>query len=88
MGKPSNTGTYIVTLSNGRIDVGEFCCKKIFNEDKLYFFWQFWDDEDVIAWCKLSDIEHYKEKIIFTKVESTEDGFTPPDNITIGYPNK
>lgn len=30
--------------------------------DKKNFFWSNWDEDSIIAWCKLSDIAPYKEE--------------------------
>lgn len=60
-GKPNQTGTYIVSLINGKIDTEELVSRSNFNDDKLLFFWSFYEDEDIQAWCKLSDIEPYDD---------------------------
>lgn len=53
-GKPEESGSYIVTLRFGLIE-----------EDSWNNIIQRWsrNNGEVIAWCKLSDIEPYKEEI-------------------------
>lgn len=60
-GEPKEEGEYIVTLYNGEITFNEYCC--ITNSDgQEEFFWSNWDEDSIIAWCKLSDIQPYKKE--------------------------
>lgn len=59
-GTPNEEGEYLVTLQNRKITFDEYCCLINFDEEEE-FFWRYWDEDSIIAWCKLSDIEPYKE---------------------------
>lgn len=62
-GEPKKEGMYIVTLLNGSVALDE--CIVIDNTDEEDIaIWRYWD-EDVIAWCKLTDIEPYKEEEVW-----------------------
>lgn len=52
-GEPKESGNYIITTKDG-VGFFRFCHKEIVDVE---FFERF-----VIAWCKLSDIEPYKEE--------------------------
>ena len=53
--RPNVEGKYLVTEDNGNVTVD---CWRVLEH---YQYWaQHWDNK-VIAWCKLSDIEPYKE---------------------------
>ena len=53
-GTPKEEGQYLVTLENGEVrDMYYSTTLKIWILERLY---------EVIAWCKLSEIEPYKEK--------------------------
>lgn len=60
-GEPKEGGEYIVTLYNGVITYDEYCCVTSSDGDDV-FFWNNWDEDSIIAWCKLSDIKPYKEE--------------------------
>ena len=60
-GKPKEKGEYLVTLFNGEITFNEYCCITNSDEEEE-FFWSNWDDDSIIAWCSLSDIEPYKNE--------------------------
>jgi len=53
-GEPKKEGYYIVTNYDGWVTVA-YCHRKI--DGKL-----FWNGVEPTAWCKLSDIEPYKEE--------------------------
>lgn len=59
-GKPKEECECLVTLKDGYVVFNEYCCftDSDGNED---FFWSRWDGDDIIAWCKISDIKPYKE---------------------------
>lgn len=57
IGKPKEIGYYLVTLTNNKVDWDEY---NGITEDELDWFEH--DIDEVIAWCKLSDIEPYKEE--------------------------
>lgn len=60
IGEPKEEGEYLVTLHNGDITFDEYCC--FTNSDgEEEFFWSNLDDDSIIAWSKLSDIEPYKK---------------------------
>ena len=55
-GEPKKNGSYIVTLKNGDVD---------FDYWRISPNWSHWShekDENIVAWCKLSDIKPYKEE--------------------------
>lgn len=52
-GVPEETDNYIITANDGTVMYFRFCCKEIVD---IEFFERF-----VLGWCKLSDIEPYKE---------------------------
>ena len=60
-GEPNLFGTYLVTLRSGIVCVDNY----EFETDLLYekdtYSWQLYREE-VVAWCKLRDIEPYKEE--------------------------
>lgn len=60
-GKPKEEGEYLVTLFNGEITFNEYCCITNSDEEEE-FFWSNWDDDSIMAWCSLSDIEPYKNE--------------------------
>lgn len=60
-GQPKEEGEYLVTLFNGEITFNEYCCITNSDEEEE-FFWSNWDDDSIIAWCKLSDIKPYKDE--------------------------
>lgn len=56
-GEPKETDTYLVSVRT-------LTSREFITTDYYYLLkgkWQYWDKE-VIAWCKLSDIEPYKEE--------------------------
>ena len=53
-GEPKEEGWYIVTKSDGVVKIARFRPSSAFD---IAFFKEF-----IIAWCKLSDIEPYKEE--------------------------
>ena len=55
-GVPKERGAYLVSLANGEVGYDFFR----FWENATWF-WQFNMDSEVKAWCKLSDINPYKE---------------------------
>lgn len=56
-GKPKERGSYIVSLKNGKVDFDNY---DGIVED--YLLWFGHKQEEVVAWCKLSDIEPYSGK--------------------------
>lgn len=60
-GNPTEEGECIVTLDNGVVTYDEYCCATDGDGDDM-FFWRYWDEDKVVAWCKLSNIKPYKEK--------------------------
>lgn len=50
-GRPEETGSYLVSVGRGFVTTDYWYCLK--------GKWQYWEGE-VIAWCKLDDIEAYK----------------------------
>lgn len=57
-GMPEQTGLYLVTLSTGEV------IAMVYNNrfaSSPYWFGEENEEGTVIAWCKLSDIEPYKE---------------------------
>ena len=60
-GEPTEEGECIVTLDNGVVTYDEYCCATDSDGDDM-FFWRYWDEDKVVAWCKLSNIKPYKEK--------------------------
>lgn len=61
-GQPREEGEYLVTLYNGEITFDEYCCFTN-SDDEEEFFWSNWDEDSIIAWSKLSDIEPYKKQL-------------------------
>lgn len=51
--EPKDVGQYLVTFNSGEIGIGIWCANKL---------WQRYVIDNIIAWCKLSDIEPYKEE--------------------------
>lgn len=58
-GEPKERGEYLVTLLSGKVKVAEFYKYKV--ADKEYWDCIPYGIVGVKAWCKLSDIEPYKE---------------------------
>lgn len=55
-GCPEQSGNYIVTMSTGEVTVKEF-----YNPYTSHCYWEGVEENDeVIAWCLISDIEPYK----------------------------
>ena len=55
-GCPEQSGNYIVTMSTGEVTVKEF-----YNPYTSHCYWEGVEENDeVIAWCKISDVEPYK----------------------------
>lgn len=54
-GEPKETGEYLITTSDGNVyyDI-------VYTNSKCKML--FWNFNNVLAWCKLSDIEPYKEE--------------------------
>jgi hypothetical protein len=59
-GEPKESGEYLVNLINGKVRVVEFYKYKV--ADKEYWDCIPYNILCVKAWCKLSDIEPYKEE--------------------------
>ena len=55
-GEPKERGSYIV--SSKGLDANYVTCAVYVHETG----WCHWKKEEIIAWCKLSDIEPYKEE--------------------------
>ena len=54
-GEPKEGGLYLVSLKNCRVDFDAY--------EGIRKDWPCWienEEEDIVAWCKLSDIEPYK----------------------------
>ena len=58
-GEPNESGSYLATLLNGKVAIVEFFQYKV--ADKRYWDCYPYSILKVKAWCKLSDIEPYKE---------------------------
>lgn len=56
-GEPKERGYYLVTLTNNKVELDEYCG---IIEDELGWFEH--EEDEIIAWCKLSDIKPYKEE--------------------------
>ena len=55
-GEPKESGSYLVTIK---------CSYDTFVTCSYYSClngWSHWEEEEIIAWCKLRDIESYKEE--------------------------
>ena len=52
-GEPKENGVYLLTLKNQAV-----CIDYLGNNH----VWKRFEDDDIAAWCKLSDVEPYKEK--------------------------
>ena len=59
-GEPKESGEHLVTLLSGKVRLAEFYKYKV--ADKEYWGCVPYDLLCVKAWCKLSDIEPYKEE--------------------------
>ena len=59
-GEPKERGVYLVTLLNGKVRVADFYQYKI--DDKEYWNCIPYGIVGVKAWCKLNDIEPYKDE--------------------------
>lgn len=55
-GEPYESGRYLVTMKDGTVSVLEW-----YNSYTGCKYWDCKTESEVIAWCKLSDIEPYKE---------------------------
>ena len=56
-GEPKEPGSYLVSPTDGSIDF-DFYNRSV----EYYFFWCQYEDDEIIAWCKLSDIKPYKKE--------------------------
>lgn len=56
-GEPKESGLYLVTTYYGKVKVDEFCHYSVSGKE----YGTFIKYADPVAWCKLSDIEPYKE---------------------------
>ena len=54
-GEPNMEGEYLVTEANGNVDTDCWVASE------HYPYWVGHRDDEVVAWCKVSDIEPYKE---------------------------
>lgn len=54
-GEPKENGAYLVTTS------GRYSDYVTYDSFQLLLGWTHYKQEEIIAWCKLSDIEPYKE---------------------------
>ena len=63
-GKPKEEGKYVVSLLGGRVMVDELYSYEYIkgSSSTIEFAWRCNFFDAVIAWCKLSDIEPYKEE--------------------------
>lgn len=59
-GEPKEKGEYLVQLKNGAFDIEECCLYEGYTTN--YSAWSRYRNASVVAWCKLSDIEPYKDK--------------------------
>ena len=60
-GKPRKEGSYLVTTIFGHVTSDNWMKK--YNEGGSYYDWSLYNGyKEVRAWCKLSDIEPYKEE--------------------------
>ena len=55
-GFPNIEGEYLVTEDNGNVTVDCWCVLE------HYQYWAQHRDDEIIAWCKISDIKPYKEE--------------------------
>ena len=60
-GVPVEEGMYIIS-TDGQVKVSECIMVYIEEQDCESIVWREFDDENITAWCKLSDIEPYKER--------------------------
>lgn len=60
-GEPEEKGDYLVALKNG--------CVKVDNFGILEKKWFVFNSDFILAWCKLSEIEPYKEETMKNKLE-------------------
>lgn len=63
-GEPKKEGKYVVSLLGGRVMVDELYSYEYIKGSSsiIEFAWRCNFFDDVIAWCKLSDIKPYKEE--------------------------
>lgn len=54
-GEPKEGGSYLITTLNGKV------CYDYWRVFPNHSYWEYRNKFDVKAWCKLSDIEPYKE---------------------------
>ena len=63
-GEPKEEGNYLVSLLDGRIEVDKWLIplipESMWDEEDVPVWEK--NDEEVVAWCKLSDIKPYKEE--------------------------
>lgn len=55
-GEPYESGSYLVTMKDGAVSIRDW-----YNSYIGCKYWVCRTDVEVTAWCKLSDIEPYKE---------------------------
>lgn len=55
-GKPKEEGWYLVTFRNGQVH------NVYFKTNANCAYWKYANEGNIIAWCKLTDIEPYKEE--------------------------
>ena len=55
-GEPKEGGSYLITTLNGKV------CYDYWRVFPNSSYWEYRSKFDVKAWCKLSDIEPYKEE--------------------------
>lgn len=63
-GEPTEEGKYIVTLLEGAVIVGELYPYEYVKDSRktIEYAWRHSFQDSVIAWCKVSNIEPYKEE--------------------------
>jgi hypothetical protein len=63
-GTPPHTGKYLITDKHGHVDADYWN-----DEDKnsVNYGWYRHYEEDVMAWCELTDIQSYPNKVTYEK---------------------
>jgi hypothetical protein len=57
-GEPQKEGEYIITLRNGKVAFDEYLIVTN-NKGEEVSFWSNWDENAIVAWCNLINIDPY-----------------------------